>query len=445
MANSHHKSIPTQPIVPRAMDQQKGHTSVWISGPSRSPRRTQTKKLYWDHPCKTVRSGSFETDLIDWFPEGGLNASYTFIDQWVHIYLDKGPTVSSVIANNLSVLNHAVIQCDITPHSFRNLCSAPNIRKAMGSKKSDTLSVYTPTTEYAVATFLAFAPIGVVHSVDFAGFSSESLRDHIRDCKSRALITTVEDRRGRTGNTVSWTKGRDKRWREETIEVPCCYTPDVMSAEDPLFILHFLGLWVYRKGVFYTVVRCLLGAALTVKYASVVHPGRIVSHAWPMSAGSLVTRPLLNGVTTTVLESTTIYPTPSCYWQADEKHKTTHFHTAPTAIRLIRRLGERHPQADLSTARVLEAMCHRRHRWHPETGSITITPFPGAIKTKPGSAPVPFFGIDPVTLDPVSGQGLINFACAPGAQMMGWQQIKGHVEPVAFFAPQANTTRAECV
>ncbi|KAF9793533.1 hypothetical protein BJ322DRAFT_1017015 [Thelephora terrestris] len=321
-------------------------------------RRRSLEKLYWDHPCKTVRSGSFETDLIDWFPEGGLNASYTFIDQWVHIYLDKGRIERLFV----HLAHRSALQLQ------RPCRRAPNIRKAVGSKKSDTLSVYTPTTEYAVATFLAFAPIGVVHSVDFAGFSSESLRDHIRDCKSRALITTVEDRRGRTGNTVSWTKDRDKRWREETIEVPSYYTPDVMSAEDPLFILHcsstFLGLWIHRKGVVHTAAGYLLAAAMTVNY--------------------IVQGPLLNGVTPTVLESTTIYPTPSRYWQVDEKHKIAHFHTAPTAIRLIRRLGERHTKADLSTARVL------------------------------GSAPVPFFGIDPVTLDPVSGQGLINFACAPG-------------------------------
>ncbi|KAF9784286.1 hypothetical protein BJ322DRAFT_1109010 [Thelephora terrestris] len=282
----------------------------------------------------------------------------------------------------------------------------------MGSKKSDTLSVYTPTTEYAVATFLAFAPIGVVHSVDFAGFSSESLRDHIRDCKSRALITTVEDRRGRTGNTVSWTKGRDKRWREETIEVPSYYPPEVMSAEDPLFILH-VSLWIYRKGVVHIAVGCLLGAPLTVKYASVVHPGRTGSHAWPMSARSPVTCPLLNGVTTTVFESTTIYPIPSRYWQVVEKHKITHFYTALTAILFLRRLGERHTQADLSTARVLAWDWCDEHvekkqfaivdtRWHAETGPITITPFPGAFETKPGSATAPFFDIEPVILDPVS-------------------------------------------
>ncbi|KAF9793526.1 hypothetical protein BJ322DRAFT_1017008 [Thelephora terrestris] len=429
MANSHHKSIPTQPIVPRAMDQQKGHTSVWISGPSRSPRRTQMKKLYWDHPCKTIRSGSFETDLIEWFPEGGLNASYTFIDQWVHIYLDKGRIERLFV----HLAHRSALQLQ------RPCRRAPNIRKAMGSKKSDTLSVYTPTIEHAVATFLAFAPIGVVHSVDFAGFSSESLRDHIKDCKSPVSITTDEDRRverllrPRLSLMPLSSMGRDKRWREETIEVPSYYPPEVMSAEDPLFILH---------KVVHTAVGCLLGAPLTVKYASVVHPGR--------------TGPLLNGVTTTVLESTTAYPTPSRYWQVVEKRRITHFYTAPTAIRLIRRLGERHTQADLSTARVLAWDRCDEHvvkkqcaifdtRWHAETGSITITPFPGAFETKPGSATAPSYDIEPVILDPVSGQGLINFACTSGAQMMVWQQIKGHAGPVAFFAPQANTKRAECV
>ncbi|KAF9777344.1 hypothetical protein BJ322DRAFT_1109019 [Thelephora terrestris] len=129
-----------------------------------------------------------------------------------------------------------------------------------------------------------------------------------------------------------------------------------MSAEDPLSILNcsstFLGLWIHQKGIVHAAGRCLLRAALTVKYAFVVHPedrfACMTDVGW-----SLVTRPLLDGVTATVLESTPVYPTPSRHWQVVEKHKITQFYTAPTAIRLLRCLGERHTQDDLSTVRVL--------------------------------------------------------------------------------------------
>lgn len=193
----------------------------------------------------------------------------------------------------------------------------------------------------------------------------------------------------------------------------------------------------------------LLGAALTVKYVFDVHPedkfacvadvGWITGHTYVSYFASarplfsyfhsyIVYGPLLNGVTTTVFESTPVYPTPARYWQTVEKHKITHFYTAPTAIRLLRRLGEHHTKDhDLSTVRVLGTVgepinpeawhWYNEHVgqkqcaivdtwWQTETGSIMITPFPGAIETKPGSATVPFFGIEPVILDPQSGKVL---------------------------------------
>ncbi|KAF9777611.1 acetyl-coenzyme A synthetase [Thelephora terrestris] len=251
----------------------------------------------------------------------------------------------------------------------------------MGVKQGDTVSVYMPMTWHAAATFLACARIGAIHSVGFAGFSSESLRDRIKDCKSRVLITSDEGRRGgkviatkaivdaalkecpevehvlvhrRTGNTVAWTEGHDKWWHEETLKVPNYRPPEVMSSGDPLFILYTSGSTGKPKVVVHTTAGYLLGAALTDKYVFDVHPedkfACMADVDWITGHTYIVYGPLLKGVTTAVFESTSVYPTPSRYWQVVEKHQITHFYTAPTAIRLLRRLGEHHTQAhDLST------------------------------------------------------------------------------------------------
>ena len=174
----------------------------------------------------------------------------------------------------------------------------------------------------------------------------------------------------------------------------------------------------------------LLCAALTVKYVFDVHPDDrfacMADIGWITGHTYIVYGPLANGVTTTVFESTPVYPTPARYWQTVDKHKITQFYSAPTAIRLLRRLGEHHVQEhDLGSLRVLGSVgepinpeawhWYNDHAgrkqcaivdtfWQTETGSIVVTPFPGAIETKPGSATVPFFGIEPAILDPVSGE-----------------------------------------
>ncbi|KAL0946029.1 hypothetical protein HGRIS_012305 [Hohenbuehelia grisea] len=314
-------------------------------------------------------------------------------------------------------------------------------------------------TWQAVAAFLACARIGAIHSVVFAGFSAESLRDRVQDCKSRVLITTDEGRRGgktiatkaivdgalkecplvehvlvlkRTGNEVPFTAGRDKWWHEETLKVPNYCPPEIMASEDPLFILYTSGSTGKPKGVVHTTGGYLLCAALTVKYVFDVHPDDkfacMADIGWITGHTYIVYGPLALGVSTMVFESTPVYPTPSRYWETVEKHKLTQFYSAPTAIRLLRRLGSQHVEKhDLSSLRVLGSVgepinpeawhWYNEHVgkmqcaivdtfWQTETGSIVVTPFPGAIETKPGSATVPFFGIEPAILDPVSGKEL---------------------------------------
>jgi acetyl-CoA synthetase len=285
------------------------------------------------------------------------------------------------------------------------------------------------------------------------------LAGRVNDCKSRVVITSDEGKRGgksiatkaivdaalkdcphvehvlvlkRTGNTVPWTEGRDKWWHDEVVGVPNYCPPEVMASEDPLFILYTSGSTGKPKGVVHTTGGYLLCAALTVKYVFDVHPDDkfacMADVGWITGHTYIVYGPLLNGVTTVVFESTPVYPTPSRYWQTVEKHKLTQFYTAPTAIRLLRRLGEHHIAGhDLSSLRVLGSVGEPINPeawnwynefvgrkqcaivdtfWQTETGSIVVTPFPGAIATKPGSATVPFFGIEAVILDPVTGKVL---------------------------------------
>ncbi|KAH9903296.1 acetate--CoA ligase [Cubamyces lactineus] len=462
--DTHHK-VPTHPIPPRLKDGPKtphigphfhayksihsqtvGHESdAWWA-------KIAKETLHWDRPFHTVRSGGFETGDIVWFPEGGLNASYNCVDRWAFKHPDKTAIIYEADEpNEGAYISYAEL--------LREVCAVANVLKSFGVKKGDTVSVYLPMTWHAVATFLACARIGAVHSVVFAGFSAESLRDRVQDCKSRVLITSDEGRRGgktiatkviadaaikecplvehvlvlrRTGNEVPWTAGRDKWWHEEIAKVPRYCPPEIMSAEDPLFILYTSGSTGRPKGVVHTTGGYLLCAALTVKYVFDVHPDDrfacMADIGWITGHTYIVYGPLANGVTTTVFESTPVYPTPARYWQTVDKHKITQFYSAPTAIRLLRRLGEHHVKDhDLGSLRVLGSVgepinpeawhWYNDHVgrkqcaivdtfWQTETGSIVVTPFPGAIETKPGSATVPFFGIEPAILDPVTGEEL---------------------------------------
>ncbi|KAJ2928133.1 hypothetical protein H1R20_g8947, partial [Candolleomyces eurysporus] len=408
--------------------------------------------LYWDRPFHTVRSGSFDNGDIVWFPEGGLNASYNCVDRWAY----KHPNKTAIIyeadePGEGREISYAEL--------FREVCSIANVLKSWGVKKGDTVSVYLPMTWHAVAAFLACARIGAVHSVVFAGFSAESLRDRMQDCKCRVLITSDEGKRGgktialkriadaavsecpniekvlvlkRTGSEIPWKAGRDAWWHEEILKVPNYCPPEIMSSEDPLFILYTSGSTGKPKGVVHTTGGYLLCAALTVKYVFDVHPDDrfacMADVGWITGHTYIVYGPLALGVTTTVFESTPVYPTPSRYWETVEKHKLTQFYSAPTAIRLLRRLGHQHVEKhDLSTLRVLGSVgepinpeawhWYNEHVgktecaivdtfWQTETGSIVVTPFPGAIETKPGSATVPFFGIEPAILNPTTGEEL---------------------------------------
>jgi len=302
---------------------------------------------------------------------------------------------------------------------------------------------------------LAIARIGAVHSVVFAGFSAESLRDRVIDARSKVVITTDEGKRGgkvigtkrivddamsqcpdvshvivykRTGTEVPWTKGRDYWWHEEVSRYPCYIPPESMASEDPLFLLYTSGSTGKPKGVMHTTGGYLVGAAATGKYVFDIHPTDVLftggDVGWITGHTYVVYAPLLLGVTTVVFEGTPAYPNFSRYWDIIAEHNVTQFYVAPTALRLLKRAGDKHVRGNFSKLRVLASVgepiaaevwkwyyevvgkekCHITDTyWQTETGSHVVCALAGITPTKPGSASFPFFGIDPAIIDPVSG------------------------------------------
>lgn len=267
---------------------------------------------------------------------------------------------------------------------FRKVCELANVLKELGVKKGETVAIYMPMIPETIIAFLAVIRLGALHSVVFAGFSAESLRDRIRDADSRIVLTTDEGRRGgkgigtkkivddalkdcpnvrnvivfrRTGAEVPWTDGRDLWWHEEVVKQRPYCPPAVLNAEDPLFLLYTSGSTGKPKGVMHTCGGYLVGAGATTKYVFDAHPGDKIGTAgdvgWITGHTYIIYGPLLLGLSTLVFEGTPAYPSFSRYWDMVDKHKLTHFYVAPTAIRLLKRAGDQYFHHDLSSLRVL--------------------------------------------------------------------------------------------
>ncbi|KAF2768088.1 acetyl-coenzyme A synthetase-like protein 1 [Teratosphaeria nubilosa] len=420
-----------------------------ITEPKKFWGKMARELLSWERDFHTVHSGSLRGGDNAWFLEGKLNASYNCVDR----HAAKNPDKPAIIyeadeINEGRVITYGELQRDVSKLAW--------VLKDRGVKKGDTVALYMPMIPEAVVSFLACSRIGAVHSVVFAGFSSDSLRDRIIDAESKVVITTDEGKRGgkligtkkivdealkqcpdvktaivfkRTGSEVPMTKGRDIWWHEETEKWPAYYPPETMSSEDPLFLLYTSGSTGKPKGVMHTTAGYLLGAAATGKYVFDIHDtdrffcggdvGWITGHTYVVYA------PLLLGVATVVFEGTPAYPNFSRYWDVCEKHDVTQFYVAPTALRLLKRAGDDHVKAQMKNLRVLgsvgEPIAAEVWKWYheivgkeeahivdtywqTETGSHVITPLGGVTPTKPGSASLPFFGIEPAIIDPVSGE-----------------------------------------
>lgn len=406
--------------------------------------------LHWDRDFDHVKTGLLAQGDAAWFVGGQLNASYNCVDRWAYSHPDKPAVIYEADdEKDLAILTYAEL--------LREVSKVAGVLHSWGVRKGDTVAIYLPMTAQAVVAMLAVARLGAIHSVIFAGFLSGSIRDRVNDAECKALITCDEGRRGgktvnikklcdealvscpsvknvlvyrRTGNPdVAFTQGRDFWWHEETARFPGYFAPVPVSAEDPLFLLYTSGSTGTPKGVVHTTAGFLLGAALTTRYVFDVQKDDILFTAgdvgWITGHTYALYGPLALGVPTVVFEGTPAYPDYGRLWQIVQKHKATHFYVAPTALRLLRKSGEDEiAKYDLLSLRTLgsvgepispdiwewynekvgKGQCHISDTyWQTESGSHLIAPFAGVTPNKPGSASLPFFGIQTALIDPVSG------------------------------------------
>ncbi|OJD31844.1 acetyl-coenzyme a synthetase [Diplodia corticola] len=443
-----HKKHPSKPHLD-GLDHYKQLYKESIEKPHKFWGERARELLTWDRDFQTVHSGSFANGDNAWFLEGRLNASYNCVDRHAIATPDKPAIIYEADEYNEG---RTITYSEL----LREVSKLAYVLKQMGVKKGDTVALYLPMIPEALISFLACSRIGAVHSVIFAGFSSDSLRDRIVDAKSKVIITTDEGRRGgkvigtkkivdealrqcpdvshclvykRTGSEVPWTQGRDYWWHEEVEKYPCYIAPEPMASEDPLFLLYTSGSTGKPKGVMHTTAGYLLGAAMTGKYVFDIHPSDVFfcggDVGWITGHTYVVYAPLLLGVATVVFEGTPAYPDFSRYWDVVEKYGVTQFYVAPTALRLLKRAGDHHVKHQMKNLRVLgsvgEPIAAEVWKWYfevvgkeeshivdtywqTETGSHVITPLGGITPTKPGSASLPFFGIEPAIIDPVSGE-----------------------------------------
>lgn len=410
------------------------------------------KRVDWIKPFTKVKDVSFDkSDLhIRWFHDGELNVSANCIDR----HLPKRASQTAIIWEG----DDPAKASNITYQQLHDeVCRMANIMKANGVKKGDRVTIYLPMIPAAAYAMLACARIGAVHSVVFGGFSPDSLANRIQDCDSQFLITADEGLRGgrsvplkanadaalktcpnvkkvlvvkHTGGKIDMAAGRDIWLHEEAAKVPATCTPEPMNAEDPLFILYTSGSTGKPKGVLHTSGGYLVFASMTHQYVFDYHDGDIywctADVGWVTGHSYILYGPLANGATTLMFEGVPNYPDASRFWQVIDKHKVNIFYTAPTAIRALMRDGEApvkktsraslrllgsvgepiNPEAWLWYHRVVgDGRCPIVDTWwQTETGGILITPLPGAIAQKPGSATLPFFGVQPQLVD---GEGKI--------------------------------------
>ena len=405
------------------------------------------KRIDWIQTYTKISDVSYDKpDVhIKWYEDGTLNASANCLDRHLAARGDK-----------TAILWEGDDPADSKHITYKELhaqvCRFANALKARDVKKGDRVTIYMPMIPEAAVAMLACTRIGAIHSVVFGGFSPDALAGRIQDCGSTVVITADEGIRGgrpiplkantdkalescpncttcfvvrRTGADIAWQEGRDIWYHEATDAVDADCPPTEMNAEDPMFILYTSGSTGKPKGVLHTTGGYMVYASMTHHFVFDCKDEDIywctADVGWVTGHSYILYGPLANGATTLMFEGVPTYPDSSRFWQVVEKHKVTIFYTAPTAIRALMREGDAPVKRwDRSSLRLLgsvgepinpEAWMWYRDVvgegrcpivdtwWQTETGGILITPLPGATTTKPGSATMPFFGVEPVLVD----------------------------------------------
>ena len=401
--------------------------------------------LDWDKKWEEVKNTNIEKGEIAWFSGGKLNASVNCIDR--HLPKDKNKIAFIWEGDDPEESKNITYQ-DL----HDEVCKFSNVLKARGVKKGDRVCIYMPMIPEATYAMLACARIGAIHSVVFGGFSPESLKDRILDSDCQTVITADEGLRGgktiplkqnvdealegcsnvhtvlvitRTEAEIPWNEDCDVRYEEISKNVSNECTPELMDAEDPLFILYTSGSTGKPKGVLHTTGGYLLQAAMSHKLVFDYKDNEVywctADVGWVTGHSYIVYGPLANGATSVIFEGIPTYPSPSRFWEVIDKHKVNIFYTAPTALRALMAQGDDFVESSSrESLRILGTVGEPINPeawewyfkvvgnsscpivdtwWQTETGAMMITPVAGFTAMKPGSATKPFLGIEPALLD----------------------------------------------
>ena len=411
------------------------------------------RRIDWTKAYGRVKNSDFTLGQVSikWFEDGALNVSANCIDR--HMLTRANQTAIIWEPDDPATPARHITYAQL----LENTCRMANVLKAEGVAKGDRVILYMPMIPEAAYAMLACTRIGAIHSVVFGGFSADALANRINDCKARMVITADSAPRGgkkirlkaatdaallhcndqvkclvvkHTGDQTTWTDGRDiDATAAMAAAAPYCPYVEV-GAEDPMFILYTSGSTGKPKGVVHTTGGYLVYAAMTHQITFDYHDGDVfwctADVGWVTGHSYIIYGPLANGATTLMFEGVPTFPDAGRFWEVIDKHRVTQFYTAPTAIRSLMGLGpewvEKH---DLSTLKLLGTVgepinpeawnWYNTHVgkgrcpivdtfWQTETGGHIITPLPGAIPQKPGSATLPFFGVKPVVLDPATAK-----------------------------------------
>ena len=404
------------------------------------------ERVTWYKPWDKVRNFNFKEGKIKWYENGKLNVSYNCLDR--HVDSGKGDKKAIIWEGNNPDEDKSFTYTEL----LSQVKKFANVLKNLGVEKGDRVCIYMQMVPELSIAMLACARIGAVHSVVFGAFSADSLRDRINDSACRLLITQDTGVRGkknnipmkknadtalndtpsiqsvvvvkRTGVGVNMVEGRDVWWHEEMENADTECEPEQMDAEDPLFILYTSGSTGKPKGVLHTTGGYLVYASFTHNIIFDYKDGDIywctADIGWITGHSYIVYGPLSNSATTIMFEGVPNYPDFGRFWDVVDKHKVNQFYTAPTALRALMKEGNSWVESrNLDSLRLLgtvgEPIKEPEWKWYhtivgkercpivdtwwqTETGGILITPLPAAIPTKPGSATLPFFGIEPVLL-----------------------------------------------